>query len=95
MYSILRCDGFVKKTAKGVNNNHQKKNIIHEDYKNCLKRCTENQAVPTTTTLSIQSRKHQVYTVKQTKKTLSPFNDKKFFLQNGKSFSFGHKDIQM
>ena len=89
MYSLLQANGQEKKTAKGVNRNYQQKYIRHQNYKDCL----DLSSVEKITTYSILSRNHNIYTVKQQKKGLSPFNDKKFFLEDGTSFSFGHKDI--
>ena len=92
MYSLLRADGEEKKTAKGVNRSYQKKFIRHKNYKDCL--ASNFSSVETITSYSILSRNHNVYTVQQSKKGLSPFNDKKFFLADGTSLSFGHKDIK-
>ena len=92
MYSLLRADGVEKKTAKGVNRSYQEKFIRHQNYRDCL--ASNLSSVEKITSYSILSRNHNVYTVKQEKKGLSPFNDKKFFRADGKSFSFGHKDIK-
>lgn len=92
MYSLLRADDEEKKTAKGISRNYQQMNIRHKNYKACLdKNFSVIQPVETT---NILSRDHNVYTVKQTKKGLSPFNDKKYFCSDGKSFSFGHRSIK-
>ena len=91
MYSLLRADGEEKKTAKGVNRNYQQKFIRHQNYKDCL--ADNISSVEKISSYSILSRNHNIYTLKQEKKGLSPFNDKKFFREDGTSFSFGHKDI--
>ena len=88
MYTLLRADGQEKRTAKGVRRSYQEQHIRHKNYKNCL---SENfSSVDTITTKAILSKNHDIFTVKQSKKGLSPFNDKKFFVSAEKSFSFGH-----
>ena len=60
------------KKAKGVKKNVVKKDISHPDYVGCL--FEERKFMHTMQ--SIQSFKHQLYTIKQNKITLSPHNDK-------------------
>ena len=39
--------------------------------------------------------RHQLYTVEQKKTSLSPFNDKRYILGDGKSHSFEHYEIDI
>ena len=39
--------------------------------------------------------RHQLYTVEQNKTSLSPFNDKRYILEDGVSHSFGHYEIDL
>ena len=92
MYSLLRADNEEKRTAKGVNRTYQQMHIRHKNYLACLDK--NFSMVEPVETSAILSRDHNVYTVKQIKKGLSPFNDKKYFFSDGTSLSFGHKAIR-
>lgn len=55
------------------------KEIKHEDYKTCLftkKECERKM-------ISLRSKKHEIFTLEQTKKSLSPFDDKRYILEDG------------
>ena len=68
-----------KKKGKGIKKSVLKKEIRHEDFKDCLFKQKEYQHQM----MGFRSQRHQVYTQKQTKKSLSPFDDKRYILQDG------------
>lgn len=92
MYSILTHSGFNKKTAKGVISEVKNQQIRHNDFKSCL----FDQKVFQHTGMKIASHRQHLYTVCVSKKTLSPFNDKRWIERVGekvyKCHSFGHLD---
>ena len=80
MYSIKTEDVEEdKKKGKGIKKSVLKKEVKHQDYKDCLFERKEYQH----SMMGFRSDKHQVYTQKQTKKSLSPFDDKRYILQDG------------
>ena len=89
MYSILSEAGEQKNTAKGVSRNVSENILTHQDYRNCLfmKKSMKNKM------MRFVHDRHQLYTVEQNKTSLSPFNDKRYILENGVSHSFGHYAI--
>ena len=81
MYSIKTEDGKESKKGKGIKKSVLKRDVKHQDYKDCLfeKREYQHQM------MGFRSHQHQVYTEKQTKKSLSPFDDKRYILNDGYS----------
>ena len=80
MYSILtEVQKHDQKKGKGIKKSVLKKEIAHQDYKDCLFEKREYQH----SMMGFRSHLHQVYTEKQTKKSLSPFDDKRFILEDG------------
>ena len=79
MYSIKLEDGKEKKTGKGIKKSVLKKEVRHQDFKDCLMEKREFQH----SMMNFRSQQHQVFTLKQTKKSLSPFDDKRFILEDG------------
>ena len=79
MYSMKTEDGKEKKTAQGVKRPVLAKEINHEDYKIRLftKQECEHKMI------SLRSEKHKMFTLEQTKKSLSPFDDKRYILEDG------------
>lgn len=91
MYSI-RVNGIDNiKKAKGVKKNVIDKKLSFERYLDCIiHQCNikENQ-------FSIRSKLHQVYSVKQLKSALDPFDDKRHILPNHKdTMSWGHYSLR-
>ena len=78
MYSLKTKKEEMKKT-KGVKKNVVKKVISHQDYVDCL--FEERKFMHTMQT--IQSFKHQLYTIKHNKVSLSAYNDKQYSMDNG------------
>ena len=84
-YSILDRDPV--KIAKGVKKGVVANNIKFEEYENCLKNNVETSNEFST----IQSLNHSVFTVLQHKKSLSPFDDKRYILSDGlRTVPYGH-----
>ena len=81
MYSILFTENdklVEKKTAKGIKKSVTKRKLRHANYKECLfeKRQTMvnmNQ---------IRSERHEIYSIKLNKIGLSPYDDKRYILNN-------------
>ena len=88
MYSVLSAnDDKHMKKAKGVKKNVVKKQLCHQDYKDCL--FLEKKYMHSMNT--IRSDKHQLYTVKQNKTSLAPYDDKRYLLDDGiTSLPYGH-----
>ena len=65
--------------GKGIKKSVLEREVNHQDYKDCLfeKREYQHQM------MGFRSHQHQVYTEKQTKKSLSPFDDKRYILGDG------------
>lgn len=91
MYAIefeeLNC---IKK-AKGIKNSFVKKNITFANYKHCL----EEHITYTATFNNIRSFNHQLFSVRETKKSLSPYDDKRVILQDGiHTLPYGHYSLR-
>ncbi len=87
MYSFKLQDGKVYKKSKGVKYNVVKNKISFDDYVNCLKM----HEIKNTSQCCIRSIKHNVFSVKQTKIALSPFDDKRCILENSHdTLPWGH-----
>ncbi len=91
MYSILSEAGEQKNTAKGVSRNVSENILTHQAYRDCLlnKTSMKNKMI------RFVHDRHQLYTVEQNKTSLSPFNDKRYILEDGVSHSFGHYGIDL
>ena len=85
MYSMMY-DGKEKKTAKGIGRVSIEK-MRHDAYRDCLL----NQTTTRATSNQIRSHDHQVYSERVQKVALSPFDDKRYVLDNGYStLAHGH-----
>ena len=80
MYSLKTKKEEMKK-AKGVKKNVAKKDISHLDYVDCL--FDERKFMHTMQ--SIRSFKYQLFTIKHNKISLSPYDDKRYLLDDGVS----------
>ena len=74
MYSLKTKKEEMKK-ANGVKNNIVKKDVSHQDYVDCL--FEERKFMHTMQ--AIRSFKHLLYTIKQNKVSLSPYDDKRYY----------------
>ena len=89
MYS-LKYDGAEKKAAKGVKKCVMEKQLKHEAYLSCLKDRTEMRHEMN----MIRSYSHKVFSVTVNKTSLSPYDDKRYFLKDGiNSLAYGHERI--
>uniref|UniRef100_A0A158P533 DNA-directed DNA polymerase n=2 Tax=Tetranychus urticae TaxID=32264 RepID=A0A158P533_TETUR len=80
-----------KMTAKGVQRAIVKETFSIQDYKDCL---FKNQ-LSKHTNARIQSRKHNISTVKINKLSFSPLDDKRYILNDGvTTLAFGHYKIK-
>ncbi len=78
MYSMTYGD-IEKKTAKGISKVTIAKDLRHQQYKDCLFQDNLNYAQ----NRSIRSYDHQLFTIKLNKIGLSPYDDKRYVLENG------------
>ena len=79
LYSYLLADGSEIKKGKGVQRAALKKQLRHSDYRNCLFNSVQTRLNMT----YIRNFAHDLYTVKQRKLALSPFDDKVYILRCG------------
>ena len=90
MYSLLYTENsktVEKKVAKGIAKNVTKREIRHEHYKECLFNRKQQMA----SMHQIRSFQHNVYSIKLNKIGLSPFDDKRYILDNScDSLAYGH-----
>ena len=76
-----------KKTAKGIPRSAMKKQCPHEAYRKCLFENTYTLA----RSQGIRVHGHQIYSEKQVKTALSPYDDKRYVLDNGyDTLAHGH-----
>ena len=78
-----------KKTANGVSSRVKNEEIKYRDYKRCL---IEDE-IMYHKMVRIAHKHHQLETEEKLKKSLSPYNDKRWIKKNGEEFetySFGH-----
>ena len=89
MYSLLY-DGKEKKTAKGISRSVVKNKMCHHDYKDTL----FEKATKINSMTQIRSFSHELYTVRLNKTSLSPYDDKRYILENGHdTLAHGHYKI--
>lgn len=90
MYSVLKKSGANIKKAKGVKSYIVKGTINHEMYKECI---TDSKTFTHEMNM-LSSKKHQIYGVTQTKQSLSPYDSKRYWLEDGiSSYAYGHYRI--
>ena len=78
MYSMSYGDGIEKKTAKGIKKSTIRQSLRHAMYKDALFQEMVSQA----TMRVIRSLNHQLYSMVCNKKALSPFDDKRYVLDD-------------
>ena len=89
MYSILLWIGLVKSAAKGVNKTVRDGVITHQAFKDTL----FHEFQRSDTMWRIYNKDHKLFTAQVKKKTLSPYDDKRYRTREGdefSSYSFGH-----
>ena len=92
MYA-LRVDGKKDtKKAKGVKNNVIARNINFDDYIQCL----QDEIEMTRQQSCIRSKLHKVYTIRETKIALSPYDDKRYLVPDSTdTLAWGHYEIPL
>jgi hypothetical protein len=91
MYSIKLANGKEKKTGKGIKKCILKKDVSHQDFKDCLFGDRQRQTVQFN---NLRAFDHEIYTYKYVKTGLSASENKRYLLANGiKSLAYGHKNI--
>ena len=90
MYSILYTENdklVEKKTAKGIKKSVTKRKLRHANYKDCLFEKRQTMANMN----QIRSERHEIYSIKLNKIGLSPYDDKRYILNDGMStLAYGH-----
>ena len=87
LYSYKMFEGEESKKCKGVKKSAVKKSIAHKDYKECLFTGKEQLRRMNV----IRSHKHEVYTEEVNKVALSPYDDKRYVLEDQKhTLALGH-----
>ena len=76
----------VMKVAKGVKKPVIKKELSFEDYETCLLNFKDMEH----DFFTLRSEAHHVFTAHQVKKSLSPFDDKRWYIDNLHSLPYGH-----
>ena len=91
MYSIVEVSGNETKKAKGINKSVTEKTLRHALYARALMdECTES-----STMRQIRSFNHEVYTTEMVKVSLSPYDDKRYVLNDRVStLAHGHYKIR-
>ena len=88
MYSLMY-NGVEKKRAKGVKKRTVAK-LRHAQYRETLFRKIQRRDIMK----MIRADLHELYTIKQNKISLSPYDDKRYILDDGiSSLAYGHIDI--
>ena len=91
MYSYVKDNGKNEKTAKGVRKYVIKKNITHENYKDCL--LNRKQMLHSMRTIRSEWS-HQIGSYQLNKISLSCFDEKRYILEHGiTSYAYGHKNV--
>ena len=90
LYSFKMYEGEENKKCKGIKKGVIEKSITHEDYKTCL----FEQEVQRRKMNIIRAYNHMVYTETINKIALSPFDDKRFILEDKiNTLAWGHHKI--
>lgn len=86
MYSAL-LPHTEKKTAKGISRVVTEKELCHAHYKQCL----FGEEIRVSRMSQIRSYSHELYTIELHKVGLSPYDDKRYLLNDGvSSLAYGH-----
>ena len=89
MYSYTKVTGEEYKKAKGIRKNVIKKNIRHQDYLDVL----NNNKIMHHQMNTIRSELHKINSYHLNKVSLSPYDDKRYLLDDGiTSYAYGNKN---
>lgn len=87
LYAIKTAEGEEKKRAKGIQKATVEKNISFDCYMECLK----NEFIPTAFQRRLASKKHSINMIVNQKIVMTPFDDKRYLLDDGiSSLAYGH-----
>ena len=90
LYTFKMNDGEENKKCKGIKKRVVEKSIVHEDYKTCLFELKEQRRQMNV----LRSYNHTIYTETVNKVALSPFDDKRYILEdNINTLAWGHHKI--
>jgi hypothetical protein len=89
MYSLSYKNNY-KMTGKGIQRAVLEKFFSHDDYKNFILEKDLFFAQNRRT----ESKDHQLRTIEQTKLVLTPFDGKRYYINNIDSLAYGHTDIE-
>ena len=90
LYTFKMNDGEENKKCKGIKRRVVEKSIAHEDYKTCLFELKEQRRQMNV----LRSYNHTIYTETVNKVALSPFDDKRYILEdNINTLAWGHHKI--
>ena len=90
LYTFKMNDGEENKKCKGIKSGVVEKSITHEDYKTCLFELKEQRRQMNV----LRSYNHTIYTETVNKVALSPFDDKRYILEdNINTLAWGHHKI--
>ena len=78
-YSFCTDNNFEVKKAKGVKQSVVKRDMSFNDFKNCVM----NHIPSIHTMRGIQSFNHHIFSIEQTKLSLSAYDDKRYILDDG------------
>ena len=91
LYSFLTLEDKEEKKCKGIKTSVVKNKITFGDYKECL----FNNSILLQEQYGIRSYDHQLFTEKQNKVALTPFDDKRYILEDGvNTLAWGHYKIK-
>ena len=90
-YAFKTSDGKTEKKSRGVKRSVIKRKITFEDYKNSLLRGEFQHREQST----IQSKNHNLYTIKRRKISLNPTDDKRLLLANHCTLPLGYVDLSL
>ena len=90
MYSMMSSEDEHKLTAKGVKRHCARAQLSYQDYLDCVLKCTSEDV----TFNCLRNQNHSIFTVEQTKKGITCFDDKTYILEDGiSSYKWGHYRI--
>ena len=78
-----------EKKSKGIVKHKVKKELTYNSYDDTLK----NNNCDTVTFNSIRSKAHQIYSIQQTKQSLSAYENKRYYIDSINSLPYGHYGI--
>lgn len=88
-YTFQTVEDEVVKKAKGVKKNVVKRSITIEDYKEAL----FDQSITRREQATLQSKNHNIYTIKRRRVALQSKDDKRVEIENYRTLPYGHVDL--